>query len=360
LNVKNELAYMTAPFLWLGQGGDEPDAAEVLYSLAQCMGAYLYRTPFGKIGLGRFFDPGPRNVDRSFTSRNFAPGDFSDTTRNERPIRQIKMELGQRYPGSDPAQIVRVEDMLHSGLPAQRYLTDVETLESTRVLGDAVTGRLTVPLEKALLKAHVYRWEARQDQLPRYALRLAGDASHPITSNGLVVPGEWVKITHPAIPNQDGTAGIKNHRCLVIKADFDGPTHQQRIVVEDHAYVTGANSIISPCWRVSSVTSATEFSVDATFSATSLLVTSAEYILTDSQGNPRDTTARTATISGTALSLGVAWSVTPAVGDIVEIATYDDATDWLASGTSDVDHTWFADAKNQLGTANADAQLWGV
>jgi len=361
--VKLALPGFEAPFLWLGQGGDEPDGAEVLYQLAQAMGCYLYRNGFGQICLRRFFDPGPRGIDFAFnveTDDHFSREDFSDETRNERPIRQIKLEVGGREPGGDPRQIVRIEDLTQTTLPVQRYLTDEEVLESTRVFGDRVTGRLTQALKIMLLMGFAYRWEARQGQLPRYTLRLAGDATAPITSNGLVTPGLWVSITDPAIPDRDGTRGINNHRCLVIDADFDGENYQQRITVEDHSYVTGATSVVSPCWRVSSVTSKTVFHVDETFASAALLKHRAEYTLFDKNGAVRDVTAREGSVSGSTITLSAGWSVDPDVGDIVQIALYDDAGDWQVSGGNDVDHTWLADSNNELGAAGDDAQRWGV
>jgi len=59
--------------------------------------------------------------------------------------------------------------------------------------------------------------------------------------------------------------------------------------------------------------------------------------------------------------LNAAWSdgaaVTPAVGDIIRVASYDDRGSWDALL---FDLTWISDAAAKLGAANDDAALWGV
>lgn len=350
---------------YIGGGGDNGSAWDLLSDLAQSMGAYLYMDNQARISIRRLADPGAGNTDHTLDAGDIAwaanEGDEQGMT-EQKPIYAISLECCQRGPGGDPAQIVDAGIIGQKWLGRYRFHAVRDKLDSTRIYGDPVDHRLG---RDVLTLATVFRWRYAWaiDRLPQYRIRL-------VHGSDLVMPGQWITLTHPYIfDNATLTRGITSHRCLVLEGDWDIATGAQELVIADAQPITGADTLLSPAWSVSAVSSSTSFTLSDTHfedggERTNFVAGSTYKLhLWTADGQLRSTVATayaSAFNSGTGVvTLFAAFNnggaVTPAVGDVVRLADYDNATGWQT-----LDYTFLGDASMLLGAANDNAGRWDV
>lgn len=350
---------------YIGGGGDNGSAWDLLSDLAQSMGAYLYMDDQARISIRRLADPGARNTDRTLDAGDIAwaenQGDEQGMT-EQKPIYAISLECCQRGPGGEPAQIIDAGVIGQKWLGRYRFHAVRDKLDSTRIYGDPVDHKLG---RDVLTLATVFRWRYAYavDRLPQYRIRL-------VHGSDLVMPGQWITLSHPSIFDNDTlTRGITEHRCLVLEGDWDIATGAQELVIVDAQPITGADTLLSPAWSVAAVSSSTSFTLAAGQFTESTdrdtFVTGSTYKLHlwTADGQLRSTVATayaSAFNSGTGVvTLFAAFSngasVTPAVGNIIRLADYDNATGWQT-----LDYTFLGDSAMQLGAANDNAGRWDV
>ena len=350
---------------YIGGGGDNGSAWDLLSDLAQAMNCYLYMDNQARISIRRLADPGAGNTDHTLDAGDIAwaanEGDEQGMT-EQKPIYAISLECCQRGPGGEPGQIIDAGIIGQKWLGRYRFHAVRDKLDSTRIYGDPVDHRLG---RDVLTLATVFRWRYAWaiDRLPQYRIRL-------VHGSDLVMPGQWITLSHPSIfDNATLTRGITSHRCLVLEGDWDIATGAQELVIVDAQPITGADTLLSPAWSVSAVSSSTSFTLSDTHfedgSERANFVTGSTYKLHlwTADGQLRSTVATayaSAFNSGTGVvTLFAAFNnggaVTPAVGDVVRLADYDNATGWQT-----LDYTFLGDASMLLGAANDNAGRWDV
>lgn len=365
LSLKWPTSNLRARSGYIGGGGDNGSAWDLLSDLAQSMNCYLYMDDQARISIRRLADPGAGNTDHTLDEGDIAwaenEGDEQGMT-EQKPIYAISLECCQRGPCGDPAQIIDAGVIGQKWLGRYRFHAVRDKLDSTRIYGDPVDHRLGRDIQAL---ATVFRWRYAYaiDRLPQYRIRL-------VHGSDLVMPGQWITLSHPSIFDNDSlTRGITEHRCLVLEGDWDIATGAQELVIVDFQPVTGASTLLSPSWRVSAVSSATSFTLESNYFSDSSdraeFVTGSTYKLHlwTADGQLRSTVA-TAYASAFNSVTGVVTlfaafsngaSVTPAVGNIIRLADYDNATGWQT-----LDYTWLGDSAMQLGAANDNAGRWDV
>ncbi len=350
---------------YIGGGGDNGSAWDLLSDLAQSMNCYLYMDDQARISIRRLADPGTGNTDRTLDAGDIAwaenEGDAQGMT-EQKPIYAISLECCQRGPGGDPAQIIDAGVIGQKWLGRYRFHAVRDKLDSTRIYGDPVEHRLGRDVQ-SLASVFKWRYTYAVDRLPQYRIRL-------VHGSDLVMPGQWITLSHPYIfDNETLTRGITAHRCLVLEGNWDIATGAQELVIVDIQPVTGASTLLSPAWQVSAVTSSTSFTLSDTHfedggeRASFVAGSTYRLHLWTADGQLRSTVATayaSAFNSGTGVvTLFAAFNnggaVTPAVGDVVRLADYDNSAGWQAQ-----DYTFLGDASMQLGAANDNAGRWDV
>ena len=350
---------------YIGGGGDNGSAWDLLSDLAQAMNCYLYMDNQARISIRRLADPGAGNTDHTLDAGDIAwaenQGDEQGMT-EQKPIYAISLECCQRGPGGEPAQVIDAGVIGQKWLGRYRFHAVRDKLDSTRIYGDPVDHRLGRDVQ-ALASVFRWRYAYAVDRLPQYRIRL-------VHGSDLVMPGQWITLTHPSIfDNATLTRGITAHRCLVLEGDWDIATGAQELVIVDIQPVTGASTLLSPAWSVSAVSSSTSFTLSDTHfedgSERANFVAGSTYKLHlwTADGQLRSTVATayaSAFNSGTGVvtlfsAFNDGGAVTPAVGDVVRLADYDNATGWQAQ-----DYTFLGDASMLLGAANDNAGRWDV
>lgn len=248
-----------AGYIGGGQDGAGKGALDLLGDLAQAMCAYLYVTPTAQISIRRLADPGYANTDATIDADDIAwaanEGDGQGET-PEPPVYAIELEVGAQGPGGKPARVITAGFIGQRAVTRYRYHAKKDTVTSTHIYGDPQTYEVTG--REIQLIAELYRWRYAYsiDHLPTYRLRLVQGAP-------LVAAGQWATVDHPSfLDNATFGRGFSGHRCLILEHSWDVREGTQEIVIVDVSPVTGATSLISPSWRISSVSSATQFVLD--------------------------------------------------------------------------------------------------
>jgi hypothetical protein len=353
---------------YLGGESDVP-ALETLFSFAQAMNSYIYQTPDGLLSIRHFSDPGVGNVDHTITTDQVRALDSdeglgSDVELEDREsVYRIKFELAQRGPGGEPGFYLHAQDFGERRLQRYAYLCTEDVVSSTRIYGDPVTHTVPQRLIDQLTEVFAFRWEYLQFRLPQYVIELTNNTPR-------VTAGQWISLTHPALFDNDYSRGITSHRCLVMRDQLNLSTFRQKIHVIDFAPLDLSTTLIAPSWTIETVTSDTLFLVEADRHSDDdraflradpdapYDLWSPQLTLRSTDG-PVDATG----VGGGNVTLSGAWTsgavpVTPNVGDIVRLASYDNRKDW--DGLLGFSNTWIADANGLLGAANDPGFFWSV
>lgn len=359
---------LRASSTYLGASGEEKGLA-ALFSFAQAMNCYIYLTPENLFSIRHFSDPGAGRTDHTIgtaliraLSRDEALG--SEIELEERPsIYRIRFECAQKGPGGDPGFFLHAEDFGERRLQRYAYLCEEDVLESTRIYGDPFTHTVALRLIDQLIEVFAFRWESLQMQLPQYVIHLTNAAPR-------VVAGEWIELSHPSIFNNEYTRGISNHRCLVYRDKLDTATERQTLHVVDFAPLDLSTTLVAPSWTLSTVVSDTIFAIQSARHSVDDLAffqvdPNAKYNLWSSQLALRSTDGPVDAISlvSNTVVLSGAWMsgaapVTPALGDIMRVADYDNRGSW--NSLLGFANTWIADAQGKLGAADDDGYFWSV
>jgi len=345
-----------AGYIGGGKDGADKSALDLLCDFAQAMCAYVYLTADARISIRRLADPGLGNIDASLDADDIAWADNQGEGQqlsDQKPIYAIELNMCGKGPGGDPARIITAGNIGQRRVSRFKFCAEKDKLDSTLIYGDPQTYEVTG--KDIQLVAEVFRWRYgyTTDRLPVYRLRLVQGAT-------LLSAGQWIALTHPYfINNSDFARGFTSHRCLILEHSWDVKDGTQEIVIVDASPVTGADTLISPAWRVSAVSSATSFTLDDNWfrdDDRAYFGSGRSYQLWTGDGQLRSTALAgiaSAYNSGTGVvTLSQAFNnggaVTPSVGDIVRLDVIAGAAvDWLAL------YTWLGDSSMLVdGTIN--------
>jgi len=165
--------------------------------------------------------------------------------------------------------------------------------------------------------------------------------------------GDIVELTHEDLPDMEaGTLGYTNRRMEILNRRVDWIKGRVNVTLLDTGFDQGTYAVISPTMTVTAGTDGENFTVSTADAAKYANLTAPEVVLYDSKMRARAAhvtllTVNTSTGACTCDALGV----TPAAGDVIAFANYDDAT------TEQQLFGYIADSSNDLGTANDDAHL---
>jgi len=361
---------MRAAYIGAGKFKGDGSTMDMLADIAQAMGCFLYEDSQARISIKRLADPGFGNTDHTVTASTLAArenqGDGqAKTTHN--PIYAIELQVAQSGPKGEPGHMVYAGGLEQDRVERYLYHAVKDKLDSTLIFGDPELARLNGIERQQLADAMRWRYNYLVDNLPQYRGRL-------VEGSVRVVAGEFVNLSHPYyFDNATMTRGIISHRCLVLDAKWEPDSGTQEVVIADFTPASGADTLITPAWRVEAVSSSTSFTLDDDYfkpggGDRARFVTGATYLVTlwTADGQLRSSAGAGATRYATAFSGGGVvtlsgaftnggGSITPAVGDIIRVANYDSATGWQA-----LSYTWLGDAAMTLGAANDPAGRWDV
>lgn len=333
------------------------DAAEIIKRLLQPLMAFLTIDSEGRFALRSLLDIGQASALS-----------IGDTDLAEPPIEQpwsahelysrAIINVGRRGLDTNPLFIsmeTGLGDIEQNRYPKGRSPLTVECPD----YADPESATVPVANIIALRRVNRLRQSMVVGRLPPYVLRLKPMATR-------LVSGDIIEATLTSQVGPDGTWGIVAHKCLVVSAEMDTRNRTQLVTVVDLSPVYRADKRVAPSWRIYSVTSNTQFVVEASrFSAAdrSEWVDGNTYELWSVAGVLRSTDgAATGSINAVTglVTLTAAWTasgspVTPAAGDVVRIARYDGGPaigDWL-------DQAYVADSDAELGTSGDDPHRWG-
>lgn len=360
-----------------------PVASEVIKTLIRSAACYIYTGPSGLISLGRLSDPGPLGVDAEIGPQELDPEGLEGVEVRPAdigPVHRIEAQL-MRYALSDE-HAVKIIGAELSGETEARYLRIIEPEDiDAGHYGDPDGSVVNSTLRNSFIAAMKKRYALISDYLPQYVILLRPDAPS-------IQAGQWISLTHPAIPHPDtGARGIEDMRCLVIRAQREirtlhidgvgGTLAGQELTVVNYYPVNRANSVVLPSWRISSVTSNTKFDLDGEFGGDGSVGSSDADLwrkasvgdywvdLWTADGKKRSVDGpQKGDISSGAVTLLSPWTeggapVTPTSNDIIRVAAYDAAGDWV----TDHDYVWIANGDAALipsGGGTAAAARWDV
>jgi hypothetical protein len=280
---------------------------------------------------------------------------------DQKPVYSVALECAAQGPGGKAGMIIDARKIGQRALSRYRFHAVEDKLDSTLIYGDPE--QHTLRGEEIGRIAALFRWRYAYclDRLPQYRLRLVQGAP-------IVAAGQWVTLSHTYfLDNADFSRGFTAHRCLILEHTWDLREGTQEVVVVDVSPVTGASSLLSPSWRIATVTSATVFTLDTEyFDPVGDLrwfdVGAAyEYQLWTEDGVLRSTVASRYALSlvGVTVTLSAAWSdggaVTPVIGNIVRMVEYPTAPlDWV-----DV-WTWLGDVDMRVDGGSIANVRWDV
>lgn len=359
-----------AAYIGAGKFKSDGSTMDMLADFAQAMGCFLYEDGEARISIKRLADPGFGRTDHTVTAATLAArknqGEGQAKTTHT-PIYQIAMEVAQKGPKGEPGHMVYAGGLNQARVSRALYFAVKDKLDSTLIYGDPELARLNGVERQQLVDAFRWRYAYLVDNLPQYRGRL-------VEGSDRVVAGEFINLSHPYyFNNSDMVRGFTSHRCLVLDAKWEPDTGTQEVVIADFTPASGANTLITPSWRVQSVTSSTQFVLADDYFKPSgdraKFVAGATYLVTlwTADGQLRSSSGAGATRYASTFNSGTGavvlvgaftnggGSITPAVGDIIRVANYDSAVGWQAQG-----YTWLGDSNMELGAANISAGRWDV
>ncbi len=354
---------------WLGAGDELPKATETLFDLAQACSSYLFVDAFGRIGIRHLRDPGPKGVDVTIGADDIlwvrgAANEAESAPLTVESVYAIRMELAAQGPGGKPAQVLLASNLEEMPLSRLKYLAKEDKIESTVVYGDPETHTVSDNTIIRIGAAFRSRFAYTQNRLPVYDLETSLAAGAPFITAGM-----WASVSHPAFIDLDYTRGIVNHRCLVLSADWDPEKLTQKIRIVDWSPASTFTTIIASSWQIGSVSSDTVFNLetdiftdsqDTTFWKNAadgdyrLALWSADGLLRSDNGPEGTLAGITVTLAG-AFTLSAA-PVTPLIGDVVRIFTYEAASDWVVEEV----YSYLGDGAGKVDSGTVAAGEWAI
>lgn len=357
LKARYPYAGLKMESLIIGAEGEE-DAQEVLAAIFKATGTFPALSSTGLITIKDLRDPGPVGADATVgvnqVVRPEGEGSPIKWRRRGFPIvRDLIVEVGRVGFEEDP--VTRYTQVNFQGVQTDRHpQTARDVTINARSFG---TPEGVVPLEGDQLKAiFSWRWQLQKDPLPECDLEVPADLPS-------LPAGSIISLTAPGVMDRDGTRGITSHRCLILDSALDGNTFGQRLRALDLQPITRSEELLSPGWEIDTVAGDDEFDLVADrFTPDDLAkwIDGAQVILLDANGVLRSTDGPSfGTLSGSTVSLDQQWqassvNITPATGDIIVFAHYDDR-----GSSGEEAYAWIADSGGKLGTADDPAHRWG-
>lgn len=352
--------------LLLGADDDSlPDLPEVTRRLLQpafLVPAYDSQMRFSVIGL---HDPGPEAVTATITQADIMAdaeglGGPPIAVRDQpwstlQRYRRVRVDACRRGASGDHAATLLdtdIDERVRNRQPWGAPTLDVDAGD----YGDPRTHRLSPSQRDALIDIGALRLAVLRDRLPEYVLTVAPWVTH-------LPAGSTISLTCRVLVGADAARGVTAHRCLVLESERSPSTRCQRLRVLDLYPLTRASQVVAPSWRVDSVTSTTVFTVEQTRYTDDDWATWRADIdfavhLYDRTGALRSTDGPSqGSISSGTVTLDDPWyasgsPITPAAGDVVEVADYDEVSDWP-------ELAWIAGSDATLGAAQDDPARWG-
>lgn len=173
-------------------------------------------------------------------------------------------------------------------------------------------------------------------------------------SRWLSEAGDVVPFTHSLVPDVEaGTRGYIGERMEIVKRDINWDKGQVHIDLLNTGFAkTGIYGAISPTMTITTASDSTSFTVAATDAAKYENYTSPEVQVCDSKMRQKVANVTLLTVDSTTGAITCDdMSTTPVAGDIVCFANYDNCS------TEQQLYSFIADSSNDLGAADADANL---
>ena len=335
----------------IGHEDENPTVKEIITRLLHPLFVFPGVTDTGKITLYSLL-PTQSSV-ATITPADLAQRSAEQPWSSFERIARAIVQVGRTYPGDKYRRTI--EDTEFVGITQNRYPFGVRPLD---IMADhyGAPGGVGTGTIDALSTLNYLRWRACNARLSEYILYL-------LPTFDRIPGGSLVTVTYPALVGDDGERGsVVDRVCLVLEARHHPRTFVQTLRVLDLYPLTRADKVTAPAWEISAVTSNTRFTVsDTRYTGgdRALWLPTARYLLFDRTGALRSTDgyATSSGIVAGAVTLAGAWAasgspLTPAVGDIVRIASYNNALQWT-------DKAYIGDSNAQLGSANDDAHRWG-
>lgn len=332
------------------------DAMSVCKRLLQPLFLFPSYTTDGKLSLSAAVDPGPGNTAATITAGDIVGHIQSQPWGTIKRYRSSELNVGRRWPTEDYREKLIGADREAARRNREPYGKSVFEVDAGDY-GDPRTGLISEKVRRGLLAVDARRLLILRNRLPEFEFEIRSLVSE-------LAAGQWITLTLGVLVGEDGDrVQVDEHRCLVLDATRRPDDRVQEVRVLDFFAVARANRKVLPCWRIASVAADDEFTIESnefTTDDTATWIDGADVNLYDKRGVLRSTDGPTfGSISGATVTLDSQWqasavNVTPAVGDLVMPAEYDDASvDWT-------DGVWIADSGEAVGTANDDPARWGL
>lgn len=337
-------------------GIGERDAMAVCKRILQPLFLFPTYTTDGKLSLSVAVDPGPGNTAATITAGDIVGPIQSQPWSTIKRYRSSELNVGRRWPAEDYREKLIGADREAARRNREPYGKSVFEVDAGDY-GDPRTGLISEKVRRGLLAVDSRRLLILRNRLPEFEIDLRPGISE-------IAAGQWIDLTLGVLVGEDGDrVQVDGHRCLVLDATRRPDDRVQELRVLDFFPVARANRKVLPCWRIATVAANDEFTIvsnEFTTNDAATWVNGADVNLYTKRGVLRSTDGPSfGTITGTGVLLDSEWlasavAVTPAVGDLVMPAEYDDASvDWT-------DGVWIADSGEAVGTANDDPARWGL
>lgn len=238
-------------------GGDLVSFTDCLAELLQSMGAYLYVNATAQISARRLADPGQGLTDHTINAELLSgSGNEGDAQGFQiiKPVAEIKLKVAQKGPGGKEGDGLSNQIIGQRTLTRYRFHAVTDTLTSTLIYGDPVTHDLNNDEIERLGTLFASRYRYTQDWLPRYRIMTA-------PGSPVVAAGEWIRLDHPYLFNGELVRGLVGARCLVLEGNWSPSDGRCELIVVDWSPASRAVTLLTPAWKVESVTDGNNFKV---------------------------------------------------------------------------------------------------
>lgn len=329
--------YMTAPAL----------AGRILLPL----GLWPTTSATGLITLAQIQDFADADADATLTDSDLAQRMTSQPWAEMERFGKIRIDMGRK--GLSSSYGDQVTDTDFADYLSNRFPYGVPKLVIDG--GDyGLPDVHSVPeaVREQLIHINKVRWLLAVQRLPVYLITIYADSA------GRLPPGSRVLLTNRVAVNDQGDRGVTTRRCVVLQQSVDAETGAQSLTLIDLYPVTRASRVVSPCWRIASVTDATDqVLVEGEFTANDwgTWIEEGRVVLCDRTGLAKSK-PRVADAIGAAgaITMSTPWDVVPVAGDLIRIADHDDLDSYLYWTIQ----AWIADDNATLGAAAASPARW--